>query len=104
MQRPQLALPFPGELIIDNFAGGGGTSTGLEAAFGRPVDIAINHDPEALAMHALNHPHRSDGEPPGGPGMAQSRLQAFLEGEGWHAGFQAHPGTGMGGDALGGAH
>lgn len=55
--RPQLSLPFPGELIIDNFAGGGGTSTGLEAAFGRPVDIAINHDPEALAMHALNHPY-----------------------------------------------
>ncbi|WP_322999992.1 DNA cytosine methyltransferase [Castellaniella sp.] len=53
----QMALPFPGELIIDNFAGGGGTSTGLEAAFGRPVDIAINHDPEALAMHALNHPY-----------------------------------------------
>ncbi len=52
-----LQLAFPGELIIDNFAGGGGTSTGLERAFGRPVDIAINHDPEALAMHALNHPH-----------------------------------------------
>lgn len=52
-----LTLDFPGELIVDNFAGGGGTSTGLEAAFGRPVDIAINHDPEALAMHALNHPH-----------------------------------------------
>jgi DNA (cytosine-5)-methyltransferase 1 len=45
------------ELIIDNFAGGGGTSTGLEEAFGRPVDIAINHDPEALALHAMNHPH-----------------------------------------------
>ena len=55
--RPQLALPFPGELIIDNFAGGGGASTGIEAAFGRPVDVAINHDPEALAMHAANHPH-----------------------------------------------
>lgn len=52
-----LSLPLGHELIIDNFAGGGGTSTGLEAAFGRPVDIAINHDPEALAMHALNHPH-----------------------------------------------
>ena len=52
-----LPLAFPGELIIDNFAGGGGTSTGLEAAFGRPVDIAINHNPEALAMHAINHPH-----------------------------------------------
>jgi DNA (cytosine-5)-methyltransferase 1 len=51
-----MTLDFPNELIIDNFAGGGGTSTGLEAAFGRPVDIAINHDPEALAMHAINHP------------------------------------------------
>lgn len=59
MKRDDFTLPllFPGELIIDNFAGGGGTSTGLEAAFGRPVDIAINHDPEALAMHAVNHPH-----------------------------------------------
>jgi DNA (cytosine-5)-methyltransferase 1 len=52
-----MALDLGNELIIDNFAGGGGTSTGLEAAFGRPVDIAINHDPEALAMHALNHPY-----------------------------------------------
>lgn len=52
-----MALDLGNELIIDNFAGGGGTSTGLEAAFGRPVDIAINHDPEALAMHAINHPH-----------------------------------------------
>lgn len=59
MKRDAFTLPlaFPGELIIDNFAGGGGTSTGLEKAFGRPVDIAINHDPEALAMHAINHPH-----------------------------------------------
>ncbi|CAN7361900.1 DNA cytosine methyltransferase [Acidovorax sp. LjRoot118] len=58
MKRDAFTLPlaFPGELIIDNFAGGGGTSTGLEKAFGRPVDIAINHDPEALAMHAINHP------------------------------------------------
>jgi DNA (cytosine-5)-methyltransferase 1 len=52
-----MALNLGNELIIDNFAGGGGTSTGLERAFGRPVDIAINHDPEALAMHAINHPH-----------------------------------------------
>ncbi len=52
-----MALDLGNELIIDNFAGGGGTSTGLEAAFGRPVDFAINHDPEALAMHAMNHPH-----------------------------------------------
>jgi len=50
-------LDLGSELIIDNFAGGGGTSTGLEEAFGRPVDIAINHDPEALALHAMNHPH-----------------------------------------------
>lgn len=52
-----MALELGNELIIDNFAGGGGTSTGLEQAFGRPVDIAINHDLEALAMHAANHPH-----------------------------------------------
>lgn len=43
-------------LIIDNFAGGGGASTGLEAAFGRPVDVAINHDEAAIAVHAANHP------------------------------------------------
>lgn len=43
-------------LLIDNFAGGGGASTGIEQAFGRPVDIAINHDAEALALHAANHP------------------------------------------------
>lgn len=44
-------------LIVDNFAGGGGASTGIEMALGRSVNIAINHDPEALAMHAANHPH-----------------------------------------------
>ena len=49
-----MALDLGNELIIDNFAGGGGTSTGLEWAFGRPVDIAINHDPQALAMHAIS--------------------------------------------------
>lgn len=43
-------------LIIDNFAGGGGASTGIETALGRPVSIAINHDPEAIAMHRINHP------------------------------------------------
>ena len=47
---------FDGELVVDNFAGGGGASTGIEAAIGRPVDIAINHSPEAIAMHAANHP------------------------------------------------
>lgn len=45
------------EIIVDNFAGGGGASTGIEAALGRPVDIAINHDPDAIAMHTINHPH-----------------------------------------------
>ncbi|MCH4294193.1 DNA cytosine methyltransferase [Shewanella sp. 3B26] len=44
------------ELIIDNFAGGGGASTGIELAIGRPVDEAINHDPAAIAMHKTNHP------------------------------------------------
>lgn len=43
-------------LIIDNFAGGGGASTGIERATGRAIDVAINHDPEAVAMHIANHP------------------------------------------------
>ncbi|WP_395393139.1 DNA cytosine methyltransferase [Novosphingobium sp. BL-8A] len=43
-------------LIVDNFAGGGGASTGIEAALGRAVDIAINHDEEAIRMHEVNHP------------------------------------------------
>lgn len=44
------------EIIVDNFAGGGGVSTGIEIAIGRSVDIAINHDPAAIAMHRANHP------------------------------------------------
>ena len=44
------------ELFVDNFAGGGGASTGIEMAIGRSVDIAINHDPDAIAMHMANHP------------------------------------------------
>lgn len=43
-------------LIVDNFAGGGGASLGIELALGRSPDIAVNHDPEAVAMHAENHP------------------------------------------------
>lgn len=43
-------------LIIDLFAGGGGASTGIEAAIGRPIDIAVNHDPEAIRMYKVNHP------------------------------------------------
>lgn len=46
-----------GELIVDNFAGGGGASTGIEIATGYNVDIAINHDPEAIRMHKTNHPN-----------------------------------------------
>lgn len=58
MKRDLITLPLDlgSELIVDNFAGGGGASTGLERAFGRPVDIAINHDAEAIAMHLANHP------------------------------------------------
>ena len=50
-------IPYSGyEIVVDNFAGGGGASSGIEAALGRPVDIAINHDPEAIALHRANHP------------------------------------------------
>jgi len=52
----QTRIPFGAELVVDNFAGGGGASTGIEQALGRPVDIAVNHDPEAIAMHTINHP------------------------------------------------
>lgn len=45
------------EIIVDNFAGGGGASTGIETATGKSVDIAINHDPEAIRMHKANHPN-----------------------------------------------
>lgn len=44
-------------LIVDLFAGGGGASLGVERAFGRPIDIAVNHDRAAIAMHAANHPN-----------------------------------------------
>lgn len=44
------------EIIVDNFAGGGGASTGIELAAGRPVAIAINHDPAAILLHKTNHP------------------------------------------------
>lgn len=45
------------EIIVDNFAGGGGASTGIELAAGRPVTIAINHDPAAILLHKTNHPY-----------------------------------------------
>jgi len=56
MIRPQLILDVHDEIFVDNFAGGGGASTGYEMATGRHVDHAINHDPIALGMHRINHP------------------------------------------------
>ncbi|MDR5867256.1 DNA cytosine methyltransferase [Halomonas koreensis] len=47
---------FGHELVVDNFAGGGGASEGIEQALGRPVDLAINHDATAIAVHTANHP------------------------------------------------
>lgn len=55
--RPPLLRLHADELIVDSFAGGGGASCGIEMALGRSPDIAINHDPEAIAMHQANHPH-----------------------------------------------
>ena len=84
------------ELIVDNFAGGGGASTGMAMGLGRDIDIAINHDPVAIAMHRLNHPrteHYTEDifavDPAGvcrgrpvGLAWFFSGLQTFLEGEG----------------------
>lgn len=52
---PQMDLFY--EKIVDNFAGSGGASVGIEMATGRPVDAAINHDPDAILLHKTNHPH-----------------------------------------------
>lgn len=64
MLTPQLPLSLHEEIFIDNFAGGGGASTGIERALRRAVDEALNHDRKALAMHRMNHPttrhHRED--------------------------------------------
>lgn len=56
MLTPQYLLGLHDELVVDLFAGGGGASTGIEQAIGRHVDIAINHDPQAVALHQANHP------------------------------------------------
>lgn len=53
----QYDLNFMNDLIVDNFAGGGGASIGIELGTNRFVDIAINHDKTALEVHELNHPH-----------------------------------------------
>ncbi len=56
MLTPQFVLPLSAKLVVDLFAGGGGASTGIEQAIGRPVDIAINHNLDAIGMHEANHP------------------------------------------------
>ena len=56
MLSSQYLLGIADELVVDLFAGGGGASTGIELAIGRHVDIAINHDPEAVSLHEANHP------------------------------------------------
>lgn len=56
MLKPQFLLPLADELVVDLFAGGGGASTGIEAAIGRHVDIAVNHDATAVSLHQANHP------------------------------------------------
>lgn len=50
-------INFTDEIIVDCFAGGGGWSTGIEQATGEPVDIAVNHDYDAILMHRTNHPY-----------------------------------------------
>ncbi|EQD52363.1 Site-specific DNA methylase-like protein, partial [mine drainage metagenome] len=52
----QLNLAMNAGVIVDLFAGGGGTSTSIESALGLPVDVAINHSPDAISMHEANHP------------------------------------------------
>jgi DNA (cytosine-5)-methyltransferase 1 len=54
--KHQITIADLRELVVDNFAGGGGASTGIALAIDRSVDIAINHDPAAIAMHQANHP------------------------------------------------
>ncbi len=54
--QSQFALDLGHELVVDLFAGGGGASCGIEQGIGRAVDIAVNHDPMAVAMHQANHP------------------------------------------------
>ncbi|WP_291348593.1 MULTISPECIES: DNA cytosine methyltransferase [unclassified Acinetobacter] len=53
----QYALNFGEKIIVDFFAGGGGASTGLEMGLDRPIYSAVNHNPKALSMHEVNHPH-----------------------------------------------
>jgi len=54
-RQPSMGLPFEKELVVDLFAGGGGASTGIARAYREP-DVAVNHNPIALAVHRANHP------------------------------------------------
>ena len=91
----QCTFAFGPELIVDLFAGGGGASLGIEQAFGRAVDIAVNHSADAIAMHAANHPQTTHlqcdvfesirSKPraaAGGAAMGVAGLQAFQQTKG----------------------
>ena len=54
--RNPAQISFTEERIVDSFSGGGGASSGIELATGRVVDVAINHDKDAILMHSINHP------------------------------------------------
>lgn len=103
------------ELFVDNFAGGGGASTGIEMAIGRSVDIAINHDPDAIG-NAQGKPPRIKallrGRLAGGPcrslcrkprraGVVFPGLQAFLPRKRRKAGGQKHQRIGVGSGQMG---
>jgi DNA (cytosine-5)-methyltransferase 1 len=106
---------LPGEIIVDSFAGGGGASTGIELALGRSPDIAINHDAEALALHAANHPAhaacleeclagrslRRRRQAARGPVVGIAGLQAFFQSQGRQASQAQHPRPCLGCGAVG---
>lgn len=56
MQKKQFLLPIASEIVVDLFAGGGGWSSAFELATGQHVHVAVNHDPDAISMHEVNHP------------------------------------------------
>lgn len=106
-----------GELIVDNFAGGGGASTGIELATGYSVDIAINHDPEAIRMHKTNHPNTKhycedvwqvdpieacQGHPVGLAWFSPD-CKSFFQSQRWKTKGQIHPRACLGSMPLGGA-
>ena len=108
-------INFLEEIIVDNFAGGGGASTGIELATGRPVTIAINHDPDAILMHKTNHPFTEhyqasvwDVDPrevskgrPVGLAWFSPDCKTLFQGKGRKAGGQEHKGPGLDRSAVG---